>query len=422
MRVRGGGSAMRTRLTAAGLGTAGVLMTVLAGQLGSATAAAGPAAAGQGDTLRRDAAAVRDAGSSGVVAEARDARGRSRAARAGVADLETRAPVPYDAYYRIGSDTKTFTAVLVLQLVQDGRVALSDTVAELLPGAVTGNGHDAGRITVRNLLQHTSGLPDYDTVLFGDLEELTAEAYREYRFQPRTPRELLDLALTQPPEWLPDGDDPGDPGLRWGYSNTNYLLAGMIVEKLTGNPWEQEVHERIIEPLGLRHTFTPAGSAYVPQPTATAYTRFPGDAELTDTSVARGGWADGGIISTTADMNTFLRALMDGRLLGGEALAAMRQTVPATGWGEEAPEAEYGLGIVWRPVAGADPERCPGGGLWFHGGTSFGTVSETGVGEDGRHSAAAAVFTLGLDEEQRARSMAAVRMIDNAVCAPRGSR
>ncbi|SFD02103.1 serine hydrolase domain-containing protein [Streptomyces aidingensis] len=414
MRFPSSGGATRTRLTAAGLAAAGVLMTVLAGQADRATAADGPA--GRGDTLRRDAAAVRDAGTSSVLAEARDARGRSRTARAGVADLTTGEPVPYGAYYRIGSDTKTFTAVLLLQLVQEGRVSLPDTVEDLLPGLVTGNGNDGSRITVRNLLQQTSGLPDYDTLLFGDPRELSAEVYRERRFVHRGPEDLLALALTQPPEWLPDGDDPGDPGLRWGYSNTNYLLAGMIVEKLTGNPWEQEVHERIIEPLGLRHTLTPGSSAYVPRPTATAYTVFPGDTEPTDTTVGQGGWADGGIISTTADMNTFLRALMDGRLLGEEMLAAMRRTVPAPGWGEESPGAEYGLGIAWRPVAGADPERCPGGGLWFHGGTSFGTVSETGVGGDGRHSAAAAAFTLSLDDRQQARAEAAVRLIDNAVC------
>jgi D-alanyl-D-alanine carboxypeptidase len=149
----------------------------------------------------------------------------------------------------------------------------------------------------------------------------------------------------------------------------------------------------------------------VPEPTATAYQRFPGRDDLTDTTVLVDGGADGAIVSTTADLNTFLRALMDGRLLGPAELAEMRRTVPAPDFSGR-PGTRYGLGIAWRPAPG-----CPGG-LWFHGGTSFGTVSETGVTADGSASAAAAVFTLDFADEaaQRARAEATTDLVEHAVC------
>jgi D-alanyl-D-alanine carboxypeptidase len=185
----------------------------------------------------------------------------------------------------------------------------------------------------------------------------------------------------------------------------------MIIERVTGHPWEQEIHERIIEPLGLRHTLTMGTSAYVPQPTATAYLQFPGRHDLTDTTLQVDGGADGGIVSTPTDMNTFLRALMDGTLLPAEQLEQMRTTVPAPDFSGGA-EARYGLGIAWRPVEGCD------GGVWYHGGTSFGTVSETAVTPDGDVSVAAAVFTTRFGDPGRAAAQdkATYEMVERAVC------
>ncbi|WP_411576565.1 serine hydrolase [Streptomyces mutabilis] len=123
----------------------------------------------------------------------------------------------------------------------------------------------------------------------------------------------------------------------------------MIVERVTGNPWEQEIHERIIEPLGLRHTLTLGTSAYVPQPTATACLQFPGRDDPTDTTLQVDGGADGGIVSTTTDMNTFLRALMDGTLLPTEQLEQMRTTVPAPDFS----------GAATRPATGSASPGVP---------------------------------------------------------------
>lgn len=380
------------------------------------TGAAPAAAAGRStphprsDALQRDVDAIRATGASGAVALVQGPGG-STAARAGVADLATRRPVPWNPYYRIGSDTKTFTAVVALQLVGEGKVALTDTVEKWLPGAVRGHGNDGRRITLAHLLRHTSGLNDYLSA--SDAADLfTPEGYLKGRFRTQTPREQLKAALSKPPLWLPAPNTPIHQQ-RWAYSNTNYLLTGLIIERATGHPWAQEVHERIIEPLGLRHTFAAGTSAYVPQPTATAYTQFPGSPRLIDTSLATGGGADGGIISTPHDLGTFLRALMSGRLLPAAQLTAMKQTVAAADW-IPAPGVRYGLGIAWRPVRGS------GDGLWFHGGTHLGTVSETGVTGDGTRAVTAAVFTLRTAEApHEAQAKAALRLVDHALRADR---
>ncbi|MEU5506777.1 serine hydrolase domain-containing protein [Streptomyces fungicidicus] len=399
----------------AGLAVAGAAAIGTASLLGPGTTAEAMGTGG-GDArsrLQRDADAVRDTGATGLTVLARDAAGRETQARSGTASLKDGGRVPFDAYYRIGSDTKTFTAVAALQLVGEGTLSLDDTVEQWLPGVVAGNGNDGSRITLRNLLQHTSGLANYTDIAFEDPAELTPERFHAQRFRSQTPEEQVAVAMERAPGWLPDADDPGAE-TQWAYSNTNYVLLGMVIEKATGNPWAQEVHDRIIEPLGLRRTLIPDTSPYVPMPTAAGYTQFPGRDDLTDTTLAVGGGADGGIISTTRDMNTFLRALLGGRLLPPEQLEQMRTTVPAPGYATDG-RTRYGLGLAWRPAEGCE------GGIWYHGGTSFGTASETAVTPDGRVSAAAAVFTTRFGDEKRFldQAEAAVRLLDRAVCGDR---
>lgn len=398
----------RTGLTA----TAAAL---LAGAAGPAAAATRPAPAPAATTraarhrMRIDADAIVATGATGVVAEVQSALG-SRTASSGTADLaDPGTPVPRNASYRIGSDTKTFTATVALQLVGEGRLALDDTVERWLPGTVRGNGNDGTRITVRDLLGQTSGLNDYLAVSPDAAEAFTPEGYHRSRFRSQTAREQVAAALSRPPQWLPD--PVGSPGgrRRWGYSNTNYTLMGLVIEEVTGHPWAQEIHDRIIEPLGLRHTFSPGTSPYVPAPTATAYTRFPGEDGFTDTTLAYGGGADGCLISDTHDHGRFLRALMGGRLLRPAQLAAMKETVAADDW-IDAPGVRYGLGIAWRPVAGSR------GGVWFHGGTHLGVVSESGVTPDGERAATSATFTLRMGGAgQDAQDRAARRLVDRAL-------
>ena len=351
------------------------------------------------DTLQRDADAIRAAGATAVLAEVRTAAGQ-RTARAGE-------PAPFDAHYRIGSTSKMFTATVALQLVGEARLALTDTVERWLPGLVRGNGHDGRRITVANLLRQTSGLPDYDERLPW-VTDFTPERFRAERFHVYSPVELVTLALQAPPHWLPAPRDPVAE-TRWSYSNTNYVLARMIVEKVTGRSWEQEVHDRVIGPLRLEHTYTAGGSAYLPAPRLTGYTRFPGASELTDTTLFVP-FPDAPIISTTADVTAFLRALFDGRLLRPAQLAAMRRTVEAREDWETTPGARYGLGISWRPAAG-----CPGG-VWSHGGTMPGYVTEAAVTASGDRAVAVATATWSFDESQAAREEATTKLVDRALC------
>lgn len=393
--------------TAAAALLAGATATTAAAT--TAAAATGPqGGTGSHARLQQDVDAVLATGATGVLAEVQTADGRTTA-RAGRADLSApRRPVPRDAYYRLGSDTKTFTAVLLLQLAGEGRLALTDTVERWLPGAVRGEGNDGRRITIANLLRQTSGLNDYLAVSPDTADAFTPAGYLRSRFRSTPPKDQLKAALTQPPLWLPDGEHP-ERDTRFGYSNTNYVLAGLIAEQVTGHSWAQEIHDRIIGPLGLRHTLTPGTSPYVPAPTASAYTWFPAVGRPTDTTLASGGGADGALISTTHDHGVFLRALMSGRLLRPAQLAAMKETVAADDW-IDAPGVRYGLGIAWRPVAGSR------GGIWFHGGTHLGTVSESGVTPDGARAATSATFTLRMDDPaQDAQDAAARRLIERAL-------
>lgn len=388
---------------------------LLTGASATTATAAGPSGAtgphegaGSHARLQHDVDAILATGATGVLAEVQTAGGRTTA-RAGRTDRsDPSRPVPWDAYYRIGSDTKTFTAVLLLQLAGEGRLSLTDTVERWLPGAVRGVGNDGRRITVTNLLRQTSGLNDYLAVSPDAADAFTLAGYRRSRFRYTAPEDQLKAAVAHPPLWLPNAGQP-ERERHFGYSNTNYVVAGLIAEQVTGRSWAEEIHDRIIEPLGLRHTLTPGTSPYVPAPTARAYTWFPDAGRPVDTTLASGGGADGSLISTPHDHGVFLRALMSGRLLRPAQLAAMKETVAADDW-IDTPGVRYGLGIAWRPVAGN------GSGIWFHGGTHLGTVSECGVTPDGARAATSATFTLRMgDPAQDAQDAAGRRLIERAL-------
>jgi D-alanyl-D-alanine carboxypeptidase len=274
-----------------------------------------------------------------------------RSARAGVADLSTGRPVPLDAEFRVGSVTKTFVATVVLQLAGEGRLSLDDTVAHWLPGVVEGNGTDGRRITIRELLQMTSGIYDYAN----DLPVLASAAgFEASRLRTYTPGQLVALAMRHRPLFAP--------GTSASYSDTNYVLLGMIIGRVTGRSWAQQVNARIIRPLGLRHTITPGTFPLIPGPHADGYSSFGGDT-LINTTVLNPSAADasGSMISTTADLSRFYTALADGRLLARPQLTEMETTIAAPGGAEGIPGARYGLGLDWFPLP------C-GGGYFGHPG------------------------------------------------------
>lgn len=237
----------------------------------------------------------------------------------GVADLSTGRPAGPNDRVRIGSITKAFTAVVMLQLEAEGKLDLDDTVEQWLPGLIRGNGNDGSGITLRMLLNHSSGLPDYgaaeDKKVFKSYFA-TNDYDRVWR-----PRQLVKLALTQPPMY--------PPGEKATYSNTGYVLAGMIISRATGHPVSTEVRRRIIEPLRLRDTFYPDTRPTIPGRHMRGYlSNFYYD--YTDVTRFSPSWAGaaGAMISTATDVATFERAVFSGRLLPPEQMRELRDAVP----------------------------------------------------------------------------------------------
>lgn len=320
--------------------------------------------------LAGDVRAVEAAGALGVLARTESPYG-PRTASAGRAELGTARPVPAHSHFRIGSATKAFVSVVVLQLVAEGRLFLDDTVEHRLPGVVAGNGNDGSRITIRHLLQHTSGLHDVYADPADAPQLRSAAAFRALRFRTYTAAELVATALRHPPDFVP--------GTNFGYSNTNYHLVAMIIERLTGSSWQDEVMRRIVRPLGLTDTTAPVTEARLPDPHPHAYRVFPDEPEPVDVTVVNPSFtgAAGAMVSTARDLNRFLTALVSGRLLPHRQLAEMLRTVPSAGDLAEAwPGSRYGLGLMWLPL--------PCGGSWATPGDTFGYSTRTGVTADAR--------------------------------------
>ncbi|GGR76487.1 hypothetical protein GCM10010252_13810 [Streptomyces aureoverticillatus] len=317
-------------------------------------------------------AAVRG-GVPGVTAHAWDRRGPWSAA-SGVGDLRKQTPRgPHDRF-RAASITKTFVATVLLQLEAEGNLDLDDKVGKWLPGMVEGNGHDGDRITLRQLLNHTSGIHDYA----GDpdfVRALSATGFFEHRYRTWTPRELVAVAMRHKP-YFP-------PGKGWRYSNTGYLLAGLIIEKATGHPYGDEVRRRVIEPLGLHSTSVPGTDTTVPRPSSRAYSKLAEKPDghtydVTELNPSAAG-ASGEMISDAADLNRFYSALLRGRLLPEKQLAEMKRTVAAGG--AEAGGGRYGLGLMRLELS------C-GTVVWGHRGGIHGSQSMAVATTDGRHALA----------------------------------
>jgi D-alanyl-D-alanine carboxypeptidase len=245
--------------------------------------------------------------------------------------------------FRIGSITKTFTAVLVMQLVQEKKLRLGDTVARYLPGVVP-----AGRrITIRDLLQHRSGLAN-----FTDYE---AWLLRADRSRATTPLATLTFAASKPLLF--------PPGSLWSYSNTNYVALGLIIEKITGHGYAAELQQRIFTRLGLRHT------------------ELPDRRKLPDIHDAGANpnlaWAAGGIVSNAQDLVRFFTALLSGKVVTKGSLRQMEQTVPAAN-GSPLFDSD-GLGLFSAAL------QC--GRFWGHSGSILDSWSVVEASPDGRRVA-----------------------------------
>ncbi|MFD8174194.1 MULTISPECIES: serine hydrolase [unclassified Streptomyces] len=348
------------------------LVTACAVALSAALAApavAAPATDGHDATRRALKAAVAD-GVPGVTATARDGH-RTWSRTEGVGDLGTGEPRSERDRYRVGSITKTFVATVVLQLEAEGRLSLDDTVDEWLPGVVEGNGNHGDRITLRQLLNHTSGIYNYTADEEFARTHFARDGFLEHRYDTVTPRQLVAIATAHEPDFAPGTD--------WRYSNTNYILAGMVIEEATGRPYAEEVRRRIIDPLKLRATSVPGTRVSLPRPSSRAYSKLAESAtgptyDVTRLNPSMAGSA-GEMISDSADLNRFYTALLRGRLLPAKQLAEMTTTVPAM------PGASYGLGLIKREL------DC-GVTVWGHGGGIHGSSSEAVTTRDGRHALA----------------------------------
>ncbi|MFJ9694782.1 serine hydrolase domain-containing protein [Kitasatospora sp. NPDC101183] len=361
----------------------------------TSTARTSAAQTSERTALQKSLQAFVDTGATAAVGEVRqDGRALWRG-RAGVADLTTGEPVPAHARFRIGSVTKTFVATVVLQLAGERRLSLDDTVEHLLPGAVP----NGGGITLRQLLNHSSGLVDYTDA--PGIDPQTEEQWRTWLAGPRwhtyQPAELLALATARAP-YFP-------PGQGWHYSNTNYLLAGMIIEKITGTTWQQEVDERVIQPLGLRDTTVPDVSPRVPGPHAHGYVKLStGPVDITEFNPSVTSAAGRGI-STAADLNRFVAALVGGELLEPAQLAEMERLTPG------APGGGYGMGLMRFDT--------PCGVFWGHTGGAPGYETAVAGSADGRRQFSLSVNPYDNTDADGGRR-AFTTFLRTAACGPTG--
>jgi D-alanyl-D-alanine carboxypeptidase len=281
----------------------------------------------------------------------------------GVADVRTGRPIRASDRFRVASVTKPFVATVVLQLVAEGRLSLQDSVERWLPGMLP----YGDQITVRQLLNHTGGVPDY--TLLPIIELYSGNRSRSWR-----PQELVALVADRPPDFAA--------GTSWSYSNTGYVLAGLIVERVTGNRLGRELERRIFRPLGLRDTSFPTNHPFLGGPHSRGYSLQlddqlnPIEGTLFDITVYNPSlaWSAGAIVSDVDDLARFFRALLGGRLLPAELLADMKTPI------EIVPGVGYGLGLI--------VSDSPCGRLFGHDGGIPGYSNTVSSSEDGRHQVA----------------------------------
>jgi D-alanyl-D-alanine carboxypeptidase len=306
-----------------------------------------------------------DQGAPGAFARIDD-NGRTYRAARGVADRSTRRALTTDDRFRVGSVTKTFSAVVLLQLADEGRLALDAPVNRYLPKLLPDD-----RITVRQVLSHRSGLYDYTNDLFAD----SVSGFEAVRNKVFTYRQLVDFALEKPLTH--------EPGAAYSYSNTNFVVAGMLIEELTGHSVRTEYEDRIFKPLKLRDTFYVHPSTAIPGRYARGYlTPDQGGEPLVDATDQTVSWAQsaGAIISSARDLDVFYGALLGGKLLSAARLGEMERFTPVDS------TTAYGLGLRRRDLS------C-GVSVYGHTGVVQGYYTYAFATEDGARSLTAVANT-----------------------------
>lgn len=352
------------------LGVWGSVVALSVTAMTAVPASAEPAFAGLESALD----GLHSAGIPGVYAEVRDG-GRVWRDASGVADVKTGRPVTPDMRQRVGSITKTFTAAAILQQVEKGRIRLDAPIGGYLPQLVPG---ERGRqITVRMLLNHTSGLAEYLPYAFPSLAQPSPQSLDDNRFKRFRAADLIKLGV--------DAPATGEPGATPGvYSNTNYLLLGQLLEKVTGVTAEQYITRNVIERAGLQHTEFPSGPR-IDGPHSRMYEALFGLIDPPrDYSVYDMSWVGpaASLVSTVEDLNRFYGKLFDGKIVSRASLAQMQRTVPVISQTGE--QIDYGLGLYTRTIPGC-------GTFWGNDGTVWGALTMSWTRLDGKRQVSVAM-------------------------------
>lgn len=262
----------------------------------------------------------------------------SHAIAAGVAEIDQQSPLSPDAAFRAGSIAKPFVAAVVLQLVEEDALSLEATLPDLLPSEIHARIRNADGITLRMLLNHTSGIPDWLTD--STIARIAAEPSKIW-----TAEEFIDIATAEATTFAP--------GTGWAYSNTDYNLLGLIIERVSGVSWREAVRERVIAPLALAHTTLPEpGDTSMPGAFMHGYGMIDGhvlDLSFVDPSMAGAAGGDA-LVTTVGDLALFLTALRTGRLFKNPTtFATMSEFVPAE---SEGGQVGYGLGLEQYVLSG----------------------------------------------------------------------
>ncbi|WP_217247045.1 serine hydrolase [Streptomyces sp. AC602_WCS936] len=318
--------------------------------------------------------------------------GDSFVVTSGVAELGTDRPVPADGRFRISCITKPFVSVVVLQLVAEGRIELDRTVESYLPGLLP----YGEKITIRNLLQHTSGLYNYMDSFQKPGDRFLRDRYKHYE-----PEDLIAIAAAKPLEF--------EPGSKFAYCNTNYFVIGLLIKKVTGRTHREEITERVLEPLGLTETVLPGDDPNIPGPHARGYMEIGGEpVDVTLMNPSEAGCA-GEIISTTKDLDTFFAALFDGKLLNEPEFTEMTTALPPEMIENLPMGIGYGLGIMKL-------ENDKNLDLWGHGAGIPGYATFAATTRD-LSARVQLSFTIGDKDFGPEAEQAVIRGVNTALCA-----
>ena len=329
------------------------------------------------ELLSKTLDAITDAGAPSVIAEVRDGDD-VWADASGERDKWTKTPTKSTDLVRVASITKSMVTTVVLQLVESGDLHLSDTIQDRVPGLVP----YTEPITVENLLGHTSGIPDYFPEVFPSFWEGKPDDVKWQRWLPVSPEKLIDSVSDQPLHFTP--------GEMWSYSNTGYVVLGLMIEDITGNSLERELKTRVLQPAGMGKTQLPTWNPFImgPHPRAqfaTGYSEEPYyDTTEMNPSIF---WSAGHAVAPVSDINNLYAALSDGTLLSRESLATMRTLSPQSG-------GTYGLGLQALPVGGCDD--FPDGVAFGHTGGALGASSFSFHSPDGERQL---TFTYLVDDQ-----------------------